>query len=434
MRSLFLLLLMSLMVRPAFSQTPQKDMSKQEMQHQIADAIKELNNQIADLEKQIAEAKKNKEGPESLKEMEDELAMLKKQVVMMGGVNKSVSNMSDKMIQQATDQDNNFYAPKRDQNRINSIRKKSLTYEELPSYIKAIHLQVEKTIPVEEKQEAEKIYEETKSKWKSAAAVSNAAAGCWIYGHWEKALYLEGRACLDNPSDPNNLNNYASYLTMVGAEHAALPILEYLDKKYPKNSTIMNNIGQAWFGLGDIGEAKKYLESATSIYPNHSMANLTLASIYKSQGDNGKAVSALKASIRKSYTTEKESKLKDLGYDVDEDDIEFPYTLDEDEDILGIDPFWDKFPPIPGSVNESALASKQWDAFYEACDALIADLRSKEGEAEERTKVFMAKMIDPAFHQPVLNTHNNNPHNIAERKQIQAAITRSNGHDGRRLS
>jgi hypothetical protein len=174
-----------------------------------------------------------------------------------------------------------------------------------------------------------------------------------------------------------------------------------------------------------MGEAKKYLESTTSLYPSHSMANLTLASIYKSQGDNAKAVSALKASIRKSYTSEKESKLKDLGYEIDEDDFEFPYKLDGEEDLFGIDayfPIKNRFPLIPGSVNESVLAEKQWEAFYEACDSLISEWQEKKSEADEKGRVFAMKMIEPAFHQPVLNTHNNNPHNIAGRKLLMAAI------------
>jgi len=271
MRIIILLLLVSFIVGPAFSQRSSKKEikepipSKKEIQSTLSEELNGLNAQIADTEKQLAAAKKNKEDPDTIKDLEEQLKMLKKQANMIGGLNKNLSNISDQVMQQATDQDNDNDVPKRDQKRINSIRKKSLTDQELPSYIKSIHVQVEKTIPAKEMQEALKIYEETKSKWKSAAAVSNAAAGCWIYGHWEKALYLEGKACLENPNDPNNLNNYASYLTMVGAEHAALPILQYLVKKYPENSTIMNDIGQAWYGLGDIDEAKKYLESAKSL-------------------------------------------------------------------------------------------------------------------------------------------------------------------------
>jgi DNA repair exonuclease SbcCD ATPase subunit len=178
MRRLFLLLLMSLMVRPAFSQTPQKDMSKQEMQHQIADAIKELNNQIADLEKQLAEAKKNKDDAETIKDLEDQLKMLRKQVDMMGGLNKNVSKMSEKTIQQASEEEP--IVPPKDVTRINSLPKKVLTEAELSLFIKNVHAGVEKIIPAIERTEALNIYNETKSKYKSLGKSSF---------HYGKSLY-----------------------------------------------------------------------------------------------------------------------------------------------------------------------------------------------------------------------------------------------------
>ena len=73
-----------------------------------------------------------------------------------------------------------------------------------------------------------------------------------MLGHWEKALFIMGKVCIDDVTDADNLNNYAAFLVMTGGEQAAIPILEYLDEKYPDNSTIKNNLGQAWFGLGDL--------------------------------------------------------------------------------------------------------------------------------------------------------------------------------------
>src|SRR5690242_5117965 len=83
MRAIIFSLLVMLYAVPALSQTP----SKKEIMEQMAQVTKELNMQIADLQKQIDEAKKNKENDETIKPMEDQLAMLKKQVQMMGGLN-----------------------------------------------------------------------------------------------------------------------------------------------------------------------------------------------------------------------------------------------------------------------------------------------------------------------------------------------------------
>jgi uncharacterized protein YlxW (UPF0749 family) len=84
MRIIIFLLLISFIIKPAFTQVP----SKKEMQEQMLSAMNDLNKQIADLEKQIAEAKKNKEDEETIKPLEEQLAMLKKQVAMMGGLSK----------------------------------------------------------------------------------------------------------------------------------------------------------------------------------------------------------------------------------------------------------------------------------------------------------------------------------------------------------
>src|SRR5258706_14920881 len=118
-------------------------------------------------------------------------------------------------------------------------------------------------------------------------------------------------AGINRPANMDNLNNYAAFLSMMGAEQAAIPILLYLNNKFPNNNTILNNMGQAWFGLGDMTASKKYLEAATELYPTHSMANLTLSKIYLSgpSPDTTKAKDALKRSISESYCADKEHDL-----------------------------------------------------------------------------------------------------------------------------
>ncbi len=51
------------------------------------------------------------------------------------------------------------------------------------------------------------------------------------------------------------LNNLAAFLCIPGGETAGLPVLITLDARYPNNSTLANNTGQCWYGLGAIREA-----------------------------------------------------------------------------------------------------------------------------------------------------------------------------------
>ncbi|MGZ8525654.1 MAG: hypothetical protein ACXWV1_14575, partial [Chitinophagaceae bacterium] len=320
MRILFIILLacslnqnLRAQVESPRKQSPQKEIkegqsSKREMQAGMLSAINELNTQIADLEKQITEARKNKEDEGTIKEMEDQVAMLKKQLKMMGGLNKTVSGISEKTFQQAGEEGKTI-VPKKDIARISILPKKILSDAELLSFVKIVNIEVEKILPAAEKKEALAIYTETKVKYKLPAAVSSAASGCWMFGHWEKALFLIGRACTDDIPDPDNLNNYAAFLISTGGEQAALPILDYLNKKYPENSTILNNMGQAWFGLGDLDNAKKYFDATITLYPTHSQTNVTLSEIYRSQNDTPRAIAALKNSVSDTYDPDKESQL-----------------------------------------------------------------------------------------------------------------------------
>lgn len=405
MRRLFLLILMSLMVRPVFSQTPQKDMSKQEMQHQIAEPIKLLKDQIADLEKQIAEAKKNKGDSESLNELEDELAKLKKQLALMEGVNKNLSNMSDKTIQRANEEETGAL-PKRDVARINKIPKEIRSDRELTSFVQTVVTDVQNQLPFAEKTEALKIYDQIKTKYKSANATANAASGCWMFGNMEKALFIMGKSCLDDITDPDNLNNYAAFLLMAGAEEKALPILQYLNRKYPDNSTILNNTGQAWFGLGDITNAEKYFNDATALYENHSQANLTLSRIYKLKGDTAKAIVALKKSLKESYSTEKEGEITQLDGTVDEEDITLGVPWESDP--TGSEALFDIKPVIAQSLSDVQKARKAWSILSTAMVKEKERLENEEKIRKEKAQRIQDDLINnKPFKQKKLKSKSN---------------------------
>ena len=49
-------------------------------------------------------------------------------------------------------------------------------------------------------------------------------------------------------------------LTMLGAEQMAIPILNNLNSRFPGNTTVLINIGQAWFGPEDLDRSVRYFE------------------------------------------------------------------------------------------------------------------------------------------------------------------------------
>lgn len=232
-----------------------------------------------------AQMELNKMSPEDKK-------MLDSMGIKMPGMG-SIPKFTDQQYQDAMNE-GEFSIPKKDPARISSVRMKPMSSSELAFYIKSTATRVEQRMDAKKLAAGKEAYTAVKAKYKEPGAVSTIASGYWMMGVLQPAIYLMGRACQDDPANPDHLNNYAAFLTMARAEELALPILIKLNKDYPKNSTILNNMGHAWLGLGDVDRAEKYLDSAIALFPNHSQANFTKAMIAKSKGNNSRALTLLK--------------------------------------------------------------------------------------------------------------------------------------------
>ncbi|MBL7739127.1 MAG: hypothetical protein JNK14_07900 [Chitinophagaceae bacterium] len=422
MRIVLLLLLIAFVTNTGFSQQPVKKEikkpipdqvpSKKQIQGQLAKAVNEINEQIVEQEKQIAEAKKNKADAESIREMEEQLAMLKKQVEMMGGVSKGISKVADKTFRQAVADNNNTEIPKKDVARIKMMPDKILTDAELAPFIKKVHSEVEKLLDKNDKAEALKIYTALKSEKKSSNEINNIVSNLWLSGYPGISLYITGKECVANMKDANILNTYAAFLTMKGGEHAALPILQNLNRNFPGNSTILNNIGQAWFGLGDTSNANRHLGEAVKIYKNHSQANQTKSKIQKSEGRTQESIESLKRSLEENYTPEKEARLNELGYQVKFEDIKFKYPVKAEP--LGIERFMFSIPAYPFSGGVAAETSrKEWDDFrakvHSAKEALEVIEETQKAKADAYHKRLLANPL-------LLKPYNNAVYKTARRK------------------
>jgi hypothetical protein len=84
MRFISFILFINLFLQSAFSQNP----SQKQMQAQMKQAKTEAQQQISDMENEIAEAKKRGDDPESIQQMEKNLATLKK---MLGVLDNAAS-------------------------------------------------------------------------------------------------------------------------------------------------------------------------------------------------------------------------------------------------------------------------------------------------------------------------------------------------------
>lgn len=202
----------------------------------------------------------------------------------------------------------------------------------------------------------------------------NLAAAFWADGKTQLALYLMGKIYTQWPTD-NNLGNYAAMVSMMGGAHLAIPVLEMLNGKYRDNSTLLNNLGQAWFNLGELGKAEKYIDSTLALYPFHPQANMTRASLLEKKGDKPAAIAAIKKSLKHSYSREKENRLRKLGYSLKPTDFYLPPKASNDPLNLG----GFQTPSFPTSIDE--CLAFPWKDVMAELDARSSKLQQEVAQA-----------------------------------------------------
>lgn len=298
----------------------------------------------------------------------------------MNNVGKSVSGVSDAQLQKAFE-DESRIVPEKDEARIASISKIPLAAATIPVFLTSTNTKVLALLRPESKTLAEKLYTQLNSTGCNADAIGNTAVGLWIMGRIQPALYIMGRVCTEDISNTDNLSNYASMLSMSGIQESAIPVLNYLNTKYPDNSTILNNLGQAWFGLGEMQIAEKYLDIAIRIYAYHPQANLTKSFIEESKGNKTEAVALVKKSILHSYSEEKEERLRKLGHKLTSKEVSLPKNTKADPLNLG----GFAAPPFPKSVDECIAMEPVWAAYRQQLNEQAADLKNRLKDAWQVT-------------------------------------------------
>jgi len=297
--------------------------------------------------------------------------------------------------------------PEKNPNKIAAISKSALNGASLPSFLSSTHNFVLTKLRPATKTASEKIYNQLKADGKSPFVIGNSAAGLWLIGRIEPALYIMGKACEQDASNTDNLSNYASMLTMCGAEQLAIPILNMLNAQFPKNTTLLNNLGQAWFGVGETTKAEKYFDSVILIYAYHPQANFTKSFIEESKGHKTEAITYVKKSIKYYYSIEKHNRLRKLGYKLTASDISFHRPFKPNSDPLGLHNF--KTPPFPKSADELVAFSEDWKIFN-------AELSQKAEQLQQQRNSSNTSKITE-FNKNAENYLNNKPSEAVDPKK-----------------
>jgi len=356
---------MMLLIVASYAQTKTKPVEKPPTQKEMEEMMKEMQKWTEEM------------SPED-KKMRDSLGF-------NTPVNPNMQEQYDFADKNTTQQQKNAIAgietiPIRDNARIAGLPKSVLTDAQLIVFLQKVNAAAYRKISPESKKIADATYAAVKEKSNETIFLANAANGLWLNGEPEAAIVVMSKAVMENTTDPDNLNNYASFLTMNGGEHLALPILLNLNKKYPGNSTNLNNIGQAWFGLGDMIKSEKYLDSAVRIFAFHSQANYTKCIIKEAKGDKPAAIECIKKSIKTAYSEEKIKKLEKLGGKLKPGDINWNFP--KAADALGLDKMLAGRPAFYFTKSQREDLYPQWLDYLKGLQPLFQKYMPSTDESE----------------------------------------------------
>jgi len=249
--------------------------------------------------------------------------------------------------------------PSRDEKRLAKISREPLTGPQLQAFVESLQPKLRQALSAQALQRAEAVESaEVQAGGDASARLRAAANGLATMGAWPEATFLLGKVALAS-GGAQDLNNLAAFLTMQQAPQAALPILITLDARYPDNSTILNNLGQAWFELGEIEEAKRTLWLAVRFAPTHPQANVTKSRIEEAEGDKQATQVSMRQAIRGGYSKAKQQRLERLGGKLQPGDLS--WSLPMPQDPLGLHKLGP--PPYPMTIDELPSATKAWENF-----------------------------------------------------------------------
>jgi len=201
---------------------------------------------------------------------------------------------------------------------LKNLPKSAPTKEKIIGYIKVLIAELEKN------KEFTKDVETAKSeikKIKDPLGYNNVPVLFWFSRAPITAITMSLMLAEKNNYDAVQLNNLSSLLIMNGNPERAIPILLYLENAEPNSFMINNNLGQAYFQLGDIDAAKKYFEKVLQKEKIHIQANLTLGIIYAKMNRNKDAENCFINSLKGGYTDDAYNFLSELLPDANIDEL-----------------------------------------------------------------------------------------------------------------
>ncbi|MBC6493032.1 tetratricopeptide repeat protein [Flavihumibacter stibioxidans] len=208
-------------------------------------------------------------------------------------------------------------------------------------------------------------------------------------GNTTEGLWCLAQAAAFDPQSDYILNNLAGVLTTSGAAPRALPILRYLQMKHPKNTTVLNNLGQAWFQLGELTRSKTALDSCLRYMGHHPQANYTRAAIAEKEGKNQEAVALIHKSLKGAYNKETEELAGKKRIKIDWGNY---LNLRRPVEVAYINPLQLRPPAQCTNVASAGELESQWKAWEAATEKMTAGIEAGMEEAALNAEQYAQEM------------------------------------------
>lgn len=248
--------------------------------------------------------------------------------------------------------------PPKDFKRLSLIPQQPPTLIQLSDMLRTTKKQIETVAKPEIIKEVKQVVETQKPE-----NLSDAAVGAFYVDKPEQSILLGIESALKNSGDQTAWNNLAALMNMTGLEHKSIPILMNQLQADPNNSMMLNNMGQAYLGLGDIGLAEMFLKQCLQNDPLNPEANRSMGMIkfFYEQYEEGMKYfeKELEVAYRRSTLALLRSKNKALNIYKLRKRRNVPKT--DYFDNLQLNKF--KIPALPENTSQTAQAKMAGEAF-----------------------------------------------------------------------
>lgn len=187
---------------------------------------------------------------------------------------KQIAKQANFKLDEMTLPDFNLQLPSKDIKRLSLLPTQPPTLIQISDLLRTTKQHIEKVVKPTVTQEVKKIVE-----GQNAATLQQSAIGEFYADRPEQSLLIAIEAALKDVNDQTGWNNVAAIMNMTGLQHKAIPVLMNQLQNDPNNSMMLNNMGQAYLGLGDIGLAEMFLKQCLQHDPLNPEANRSMGMI-----------------------------------------------------------------------------------------------------------------------------------------------------------